>query len=132
MHDLGKSKVDHDLINKPGRLSDAEFMVVKNHPALGYDLLKEMHEADAMILNIVRHHHEKLDGSGYPDGLKDKEIDFYARIVTIGDIFDALTTRRSYKPALSTFEALGLMKNKMAHELDTVLLRHFIEMMGKH
>ena len=132
LHDLGKSKVDHDLINKPGRLSDEEFMIVKNHPALGYDLLKEMHESDAMILSIVRHHHEKLDGTGYPDGLKGEEVDFYARIVAISDIFDALTTRRSYKPALSTFEALGLMKNKMATELDTVLLKHFIQMMGKH
>ena len=132
LHDLGKSRVSHELINKPGRLTEEEFVLVKNHPALGHELLQKMHEADAMILSIVRHHHEKLDGSGYPDGLKGDEVDFYARIVAIGDIFDALTTRRSYKPALSTFEALGLMKNKMADELDMELLTRFVRMMGKH
>lgn len=131
LHDLGKAKVDISLINKPGKLTDEEFTKVKDHPALGYDLLRKLHEDDSVILSIVRHHHEKLNGKGYPDGLSSDGIDLYARIVAISDIFDALTTKRSYKPALSTFEALELMHHKMQGELDPKLLNLFILMMGK-
>lgn len=131
LHDLGKAKVDIALINKPGKLTDEEFAKVKDHPALGYDLLRKLHEDDQVILSIVRHHHEKLNGKGYPDGLMAEGIDVYARITAIADIFDALTTKRSYKPALSTFEALDLMHHQMAGELDPKLLNLFILMMGK-
>ncbi|MGE4296010.1 MAG: HD-GYP domain-containing protein [Campylobacterales bacterium] len=131
LHDLGKAKVDIGLINKPGKLTEEEFTKVKEHPALGYDLLRKLHEDDSVILSIVRHHHEKLNGKGYPDGLMSDGVDMYARIVAIGDIFDALTTKRSYKPALSTFEALELMRHKMHDELDPKLLSLFILMMGK-
>ncbi|MDR1451933.1 MAG: HD-GYP domain-containing protein [Helicobacteraceae bacterium] len=131
MHDLGKAKVDINIINKPGKLTDEEFAEIKKHPAYGYNILKEQSENDEIILTSVRHHHEKLNGGGYPDGIMGDNLSLYARIVAICDIFDALTTKRSYKPALSTFDALNLMKNKMLAELDAKLLTYFIRMMGK-
>ena len=83
-----------------------------------------------VALDIVRHHHEKLNGKGYPDGLKGDQISPIVRVVTITDVFDALTTNRPDRKALSSFEALKLMGSKMGGELDTDLLRKFIEMMG--
>jgi HD-GYP domain-containing protein (c-di-GMP phosphodiesterase class II) len=131
LHDLGKSKVDINIVNKPGRLTDEEFAEMKKHPAYGYNILKDQFENDEIILTSVRHHHEKINGAGYPDGIMGDNLSLYARIVAVCDIFDALTTKRSYKPALSTFEALNLMKNKMLAELDPKLLTYFIRMMGK-
>jgi HD-GYP domain-containing protein (c-di-GMP phosphodiesterase class II) len=131
MHDLGKAKVDIDIVNKPGRLTDEEFTEMKRHPVYGYEILKDQFENDEIILTSVRHHHEKMNGSGYPDGIKGDNLSLYARIVAVCDIFDALTTKRSYKPALSTFEALTLMKDKMLAELDVKVLTYFIRMMGK-
>ena len=81
-------------------------------------------------LDIVRHHHEKMDGTGYPDGLLGEEIKPYSRICTIADVFDALTTNRSYRKPFSTFEALKLMRNEMRDEIDMDFLRVFIELMG--
>ncbi|MDR2905522.1 MAG: HD-GYP domain-containing protein [Helicobacteraceae bacterium] len=131
LHDLGKAKIDVGVVNKPGKLTDEEFAAMKRHPALGYDMLLEQFESDEVILTCVRHHHEKINGGGYPDAIKANAISLYARIVAICDIFDALSTKRSYKPALSTFDALNLMKTKMSAELDPKLLPFFIKMMGK-
>jgi putative nucleotidyltransferase with HDIG domain len=131
LHDLGKSRVDLNIVNKPGRLTNEEFEKMRNHPVFGYNILKEQLETDEIILTSVRHHHEKLNGAGYPDGVTNADLSLYARIVAICDIFDALSTKRSYKPALSTFEALNLMKTKMQGELDFKLLEYFIRMMGK-
>jgi putative nucleotidyltransferase with HDIG domain len=131
LHDLGKAKVDINIVNKPGRLTDEEFIEMKKHPVYGYEILKAQFENDEIVLTSVRHHHEKMNGSGYPDGIMGDNLSLYARVVAVCDIFDALTTKRSYKPALSTFEALNLMKSKMLAELDTKLLTYFIRMMGK-
>ncbi|GHS88364.1 hypothetical protein FACS189487_06460 [Campylobacterota bacterium] len=131
MHDLGKAKVDLSIVNKPGKLTNDEFAQMKAHPTFGYDTLIDQFETDEVILTCVRHHHEKINGAGYPDGIAGGAISIYARITAIADIFDALSTKRSYKPALSTFDALNLMKTKMDKELDQKLLHKFIKMMGK-
>ena len=131
LHDLGKAKISLDIVNKPGRLTEFEYKQMKNHPAYGYNILTEQSENDEIILTCVRHHHEKINGMGYPDGIMGSKLSIYARIVAICDIFDALSTKRSYKPALSTFEALNLMHTKMKSELDSRLLAQFIKMMGK-
>ncbi len=128
IHDLGKSKVDWDIINKNGKLTDIEFTRMKKHPAAGYDLALLMGITDKRILSGVRSHHEKLDGSGYPDGLKDEEISLFARIIAVCDVFDALTTKRSYKDAMTSFEAIKIMKNQMQGHLDQTLIDTLIRM----
>lgn len=131
LHDLGKARVDINIVNKLGKLDEEELLAMRKHPSFGYEILKKLDENDPVILNMVRHHHEKLDGKGYPDRIKDRELDLYTRIVTIADIFDALTTQRSYKPAFKTFDALSLMRKNMVGELDSRLLDLFVLMMGK-
>ncbi len=103
---------------------------MKYHPVHGYNLLRDHGLKDGIILDVTRHHHEKLTGKGYPDSLPADEISMFARMSTISDIFDALTTRRSYKEALPSFDALRLMKGEMANELDRDLFEKFVEMMG--
>jgi len=128
MHDLGKSKVDWEIINKNGKLTDEEFNNMKKHPALGYDIAVKMGITDKRILAGIRWHHEKLDGRGYPDGIKEKQIPLFARIIAVCDVFDALTTKRSYKDAMSSFEAIAIMKKQMQGHLDMSLIDELIRM----
>jgi len=131
LHDLGKSKIDHDIVNKNGKLTDDEYTKMKDHPALGYEIAISMGINNQDILDGIRHHHEKLDGMGYPDKLKDAEITIFARIIGVCDVFDALTTRRSYKQAMSSFDALQLMKSQMSTHLDMNIVNIFIKMLHK-
>jgi len=128
IHDLGKSKIDAAIINKNGKLTDAEFTEMKNHPQRGYDIAINMGITDKRILSGIRDHHEKLDGRGYPNGLKDKQISLFARIIAVADVFDALTTKRSYKDAMSSFQAISIIKNQMSTHLDLRLVNALIQM----
>ncbi|MFT5836109.1 MAG: HD-GYP domain-containing protein (c-di-GMP phosphodiesterase class II) [Sulfurimonas sp.] len=128
LHDLGKSKIDVDIINKSAELSDEEFKEVKKHPTLGYTLGLKLGIKNRNVLEGIRHHHEKMNGKGYPFGMRGKNIPYYARIIGICDIFDALTSTRSYKEAMTAFEALVLMKTKMNKEIDMTLLAAMIKM----
>ncbi len=131
MHDIGKRKINSDIINKNGKLTDEEFNEIKKHPTYGVELLKELGETDQRLLNIVEQHHEKIDGSGYPYGLKAQEIDPFAQVMSIVDIFDALTTKRSYKDAMKSFEAFNIMHNHMKGELNHQLLKRFMLFMSQ-
>ena len=132
LHDIGKSKIDRSIINKPGRLTNDEFETIKGHTTLGYDLMKYHHnETNEAVLSCIRSHQEKHDGTGYPDGLLAKDITLEAQIVSIADIFDALTTKRSYKDAFSTFKALKIMKDEMLHHYDPEVFQTFIALMGR-
>jgi putative nucleotidyltransferase with HDIG domain len=108
LHDLGKVRVPHEVLTKPGNLTDEEFALIKMHPIWGLDMLANI-DFPWDIKPIIRWHHEKHDGSGYPDGLKSDEIPIGAQIICIVDVYDALTTTRPYKPALSPAEALACM-----------------------
>jgi len=107
-HDIGKIAIPDRVLLKPGKLTDAERDEIRQHPVKGADLLRNM-KTMAPALDIVLHHHERLDGSGYPAGLVGESIPLSARITTIADIFDALTTARVYRVALSREKALGIM-----------------------
>lgn len=132
LHDIGKCRVDPSIVNFPGKLSEEQFEQMKKHPIYGYEILTQEHGLkDELQLDVVRHHHEKLTGNGYPDKLKGDEISIYARVSAIVDIFDALTTRRSYKNAFSSFDALKLMKDKMSDELDQKIFTTFIFLMSE-
>lgn len=128
LHDLGKSKVDPNIINKNGKLTDEEFEEIKKHPALGYTIALKLGIKNRKVLEGIRHHHEKMNGNGYPFRMRGESIPYYARIIGICDIFDALTSRRSYKEPMSSFEALALMKTQMKGEIDMNLLHEMIKM----
>ncbi|MGE4418653.1 MAG: HD-GYP domain-containing protein [Sulfurimonas sp.] len=131
LHDLGKSKIDTNIINKKGKLSESEFAQMKEHSTFGYELAKKYGITNKKILMGIRHHHERLDGLGYPDNLLSDEIKLFPKSIAICDVFDALTTKRSYKEAISSFEAFKLMKSDKYH-LDRKLLNIFIQLMAKN
>jgi putative two-component system response regulator len=112
-HDIGKIAVRDAVLLKPGRLTAEEFDEVKRHPAEGRRLLQGMRSL-TYALDVVTYHHERLDGSGYPEGLRGKTIPLTARVITIADIYDALTTPRPYRPALSRDDALREMTDEVA------------------
>ncbi len=131
LHDLGKSKVDYEIINKNGKLSDDEFNQMKKHPAMGHEIALKLGISDERILTGIRHHHEKIEGGGYPDNLKGDQITQFARIIGVCDVFDALSTKRSYKDPMSSFESLRLMKQQMVGHLDMKMVDAFIKMLLK-
>jgi HD-GYP domain-containing protein (c-di-GMP phosphodiesterase class II) len=130
LHDVGETLIKRESMKKTGALTPKEWELVKTHPQEGHKILQKSGGLGEIALDIVLHHHEKLNGSGYPYGLRDDEISVFVRIVTIADIFDALTTERHHQAARSTFDALKLMGDSMRDELDTELFRHFVAMMG--
>ena len=129
LHDLGKSKIDSAIINKNGKLTEGEFTEVKKHPYYGWLIAKKIGITNQDILDGIHFHHEKVDGSGYPKGLKKDDIHLYARIISICDAFDAISTKRTYKDSISTFNTLVLMKREMSNSFDTSLINEFIQML---
>jgi putative two-component system response regulator len=111
-HDLGKIAVPDAVLRKPGPLTSEEYSVMKSHPGVGADLCRPLRTMK-QIIPIIRHHHEKLDGSGYPDGLRGDEIPLIVRIVSVVDVYDALTTDRPYRAAYSAAEALRLLMSEV-------------------
>jgi len=131
LHDLGKVKVDAAVLNKPARLSDAEMKHMRIHPYQGYKLLQQAGELSEECRIIVMQHHERHDGNGYPKGLRGDEIHEYGRICCIADVFDALTAERSYKVAMTPFDALKLMKEKMADQFEPQLFAQFVQLFSR-
>ena len=106
VHDVGKVGVPAEILSKPGRLSTIEFDLIKQHPAIGYEILKDV-EFPWPIAHMVRHHHERLDGSGYPDGLKGEQIQIDTRIIAVADVVEAMSSYRPYRPGLGIEKALA-------------------------
>ena len=117
LHDIGKTKIPEEVLNKDGKLTDEEFQMIRNHPKYGYDILKSQ-PLNSHIKKAALMHHERCDGSGYPMGLTMEEIDDYALIIAIADVYDAMTAARSYRAPLCPFEVIaefekdGLQKYK--------------------
>lgn len=124
LHDLGKAKIPLSILNKPGKLTPEEMAVMRTHPDIGADILAAQGEFDDTMLSVVRHHHEMLDGTGYPSRLSGDAIPDLVRLVTICDIHSALTERRAYRNPLPHDEAHAIMC-KMSSKLDLTLLRAF-------
>lgn len=129
LHDLGKGKIDNTIINKKGKLTDSEFNEVKKHPFYGWQLAKKLGIDNEDILRGIYCHHEKIDGTGYPKGLKKDDIPLFARIISICDTFDSMTTKRSYKDSVGTFDTLILMKTEMSNNFDSNIINNFIQML---
>ena len=126
LHDIGKTRVDPSILHKTGPLTQAEWSIMKKHPEWGIELVRGREGVTPGMSEIILHHHEKLDGSGYPHGLGEDDIPPPVRIITLCDIFDALTTNRSYKSALSTFDTLTLIHREMKGMVDPDLLRELV------
>ncbi len=126
LHDIGKSQIPGEILNKAGKLTEEEFTVMKNHSLFGYNMLKEKDELPQEVLMGVLQHHEKINGKGYPLRLKDKQIFSYAKILSIADIYDALVTERPYKKAFSQQDALEMIM-AMTGELDIGYMRDFLD-----
>jgi putative nucleotidyltransferase with HDIG domain len=109
LHDVGKAQIPVAILDKPGRLSAEEFAIVKQHPIAGYDYIRAQNVVDTETLKAIRHHHEYLDGSGYPDGLTAAQIGDLTRIVTVCDVYGALVERRAYKEPKSPEEAMNVL-----------------------
>ncbi len=117
LHDIGKIGIPDSVLNKPGKLTDAEFDLIKEHPARGHRIIQHARSLQREMSG-VRHHHERIDGSGYPDGLKGDEIPLDARIIAVADVFDALTSHRPYRAAWSVERALNIIDQEAGSKLD--------------
>ncbi|WKA29305.1 HD-GYP domain-containing protein [Bradyrhizobium roseum] len=124
LHDIGKARIPLAILDKPGRLDAEEEEIIKRHPAIGYELLKGVRGISPEILDGVRHHHEYLDGSGYPDGLSGSQISDLVRLLTISDIFAALVEARPYKPPMPRQDAYQILCG-MEGKLESALVRAF-------
>ena len=124
VHDVGKSRIPHVILNKPGRLDDDERAVMQTHAAIGHEILDASGGCDPVTLAVTRHHHEMLDGSGYPDRLCANEIGDPVRLLTICDIYAALIERRPYKAPMSSHDALSILAG-MEGKLEGGLVQAF-------
>lgn len=125
LHDIGKLAVPEHILSKPGKLSTAEYSKIMIHPVVGADILSNV-EFPYEVVPIVKHHHERFDGTGYPSGLKGQEIPFGARILTVVDCYEALTTNRPYRPSYSREQALDVMRSEAGRTLDPVIFERFL------
>jgi len=130
LHDIGKLRVPLNILNKPDSLTDQEFGIMKKHPVYGYDLLKNGHGIHEISMDIIQHHHERLNGSGYPYGLKDEYISDYTRMVSIVDVYDAVTSKRVYHDGTTPYDALNNLYHESENKIDRKLLEQFIKCVG--
>lgn len=126
LHDIGKCRVPLNILNKPGKLTDEEFMTIKLHSIYGFEIIQNTHGLGKRISNIACQHHEKWNGSGYPTGLKENQIDILARIVTIADVYDALTADRCYKRKSLPHEAAEFVIANAGIMFDPELAKVFV------
>jgi HD-GYP domain-containing protein (c-di-GMP phosphodiesterase class II) len=126
LHDIGKVRVDTAILNKRGLLTEEEKKVIREHPRHGYDILEETDQMTNECRIIVMQHHEMENGDGYPHGLKGNDIHQYGRICRLADVYDSLTSDRSYRRRLNTFDALRLMKEEMTGHFHRELFEKFV------
>ncbi|BCZ46757.1 HD family phosphohydrolase [Clostridium gelidum] len=118
LHDIGKTKIDSKIFTTNDLLSEEDFNIVKSHPLLGYNIVKEINFLDKSVAQGILMHHERLDGSGYPLGLQDDNISQFGKIIAIADVFDAINSNRSYRKKKAPFEALEIIKKESFGKLD--------------
>ncbi len=130
LHDVGKVGISENILNKPTRLLDEEMAVIREHSAIGADIIKEV-RLITDLSEVIRYHHERMDGNGYPDGKKGEEIPLGARIVGVADSFDAMTTNRVYRNAMNTEEAVEELKRCSGTQFDPEVVEVFVELIEK-
>jgi HD-GYP domain-containing protein (c-di-GMP phosphodiesterase class II) len=125
LHDLGKIGIPDQILKKESKLTDEEWVIMRRHPEIGESIIKPVRSLQHLC-DLIRHHHEKLDGSGYPDGLKGEEISPLVRILSVADVYDALTTQRPYRPKKTKQEAISILRS-MKHHLDQDIVDILLE-----
>jgi HD-GYP domain-containing protein (c-di-GMP phosphodiesterase class II) len=129
LHDLGKALMPMDVLNKPGKLSDEEFAIIKTHPEEGYKLLLDGKGVSAAIKDVCLHHHEKVDGSGYPIGLNGESMSLIAKMGAVCDVYDAITSNRPYKAGWDPAESIKRMAEWKGH-FDPSVFQAFVKSLG--
>lgn len=127
LHDLGKTKISQELLSKPGKLTKSEFEEIKKHAMLGYMMVEKVQDISPDIKYAILMHHEKIDGSGYPLGAVENQIPIYAKIIAVADIYDAMTSNRSYRDKLCPFEVIREFEMQTYGKLDTQVLSVFLK-----
>ncbi len=130
LHDVGKMLVPTTILNKPGKLTDAEFTLIKSHPSKGHAFLLESGTVDPVVLDVCHHHHEKVDGSGYPKGLIGPEISLMAKMGAVCDVYDAITSNRPYKAGWDPSESLRKMGLWATAHFDLAVFQAFAKTLG--
>lgn len=130
LHDVGKMFIPGDVLNKPGRLTDEEFVIVKTHPQKGWELLKNCPGVSDMALDVCLHHHENVAGTGYPDRLSGEALTLYARMGAVCDVYDAITSNRCYKTGWEPAEAIRKMTEWKDGRFDEAVFRAFVKTVG--
>lgn len=121
LHDIGKIGIPDAILNKPGKLTESEFAIIRQHPEIGGDIVSKV-KVFHSVVDIVRHHHERFDGNGYPDKLCGTEISLGSRIVCVADAFDAMISMRSYRPPLNVSEAMAEMERCRGSQFDPAIV----------
>ncbi len=130
MHDLGKALMPMEILNKPGKLTDTEFNIIKTHPVEGHRMLLTGRNVDPMVLDVCLHHHEKVDGSGYPKGLRGDDISLFAKMGAVCDVYDAITSNRPYKSGWDPAESLRKMAEWANGHFDGKVFQAFVKSLG--
>ena len=130
LHDIGKASIPNEILNKPQALTEAEFELVKTHPRRGHEVLVATGSGDGPTLDVCLHHHERLDGTGYPEGLSGERISQVCRMASICDIYDATTSNRPYKAGWDPAESLRRMARWAPAHIDQQLFHHFVKCIG--
>ena len=130
LHDIGKCRIPESILNKPGKLTDAEFEVIRGHVAKGHAILSQSSDISATALNVIDEHHERIDGTGYPEAKTGEQISCYGQMASIIDVYDALTTQRVYHAAMSPHEALRHLLKSSPQQFDRALVQQFIRCVG--
>ncbi|WP_088104000.1 HD-GYP domain-containing protein [Halalkalibacter urbisdiaboli] len=125
LHDVGKMAIPSEILNKPGRLTREEFDVIKTHPKVGFDMLKNLPNISLVTAHCALQHHERMDGTGYPQGLTNESIHLYAKLIGIADVFDAVTSHRVYRRPMLPHEALELLYSGVNTQFDKRLVEAF-------
>jgi polar amino acid transport system substrate-binding protein len=128
LHDIGLMGVPKEILNKPAPLTEEEYDRVKEHPVLAYTILRESKLLEK-VAKIVRHHHERYDGKGYPDGLKGEEIPLESRIITVVDVWDTMLTDRPYAKALTFGEAVKELRDNSGTQFDPKVVKYFLKIL---
>lgn len=130
LHDVGKMKVPDEILNKPGKLTDDEFAIMKQHPVYGYEVMKNDTSISPEVIKAALQHHEKSDGSGYPSGIQEQDISKYAKIIAICDVYDAITSNRCYHKGMIAADALKMLFAWSGKHFNEVLVKFFIHLIG--
>jgi HD-GYP domain-containing protein (c-di-GMP phosphodiesterase class II) len=130
LHDVGKMMIPDDVLNKPGKLSNEEFEIIKQHPRKGWELLKGAPEITAIALDVCLHHHERVDGKGYPERISGDQLSVYARMGAICDVYDALTSNRCYKNGWEPADTIRKMAEWKDGHFDERIFQAFVKTIG--